>query len=119
MANNRDKGTPSVSEDSANAAQGRVEPTNQRGGSQIEGTLKARFSTRLVVSKIAMISNNVASTAPLVERNEVPKRVPDELVQRVQDTKGSFMRILELSKQLNDLLSRPLPWIPGNKRQSS
>ena len=88
-----------------------LQATNPRGGKQVEATLKARFSTRLGVSNIAMTSNSLAPSAPLVEQNQVAKRVQDELVQRVQDTQSSFMRILELSKQLNEVLSRPLPWI--------
>ena len=88
-----------------------IQATNPRGGKQVEATLKARFSTRLGVSNIAMTSNSLAPSAPLVEQNQVAKRVQDELVQRVQDTQSSFTRILELSKQLNEVLSRPLPWI--------
>ena len=88
-----------------------LQATNPRGGKQVEATLKARFSTRLGVSNIAMTSNSFAPSAPLVEQNKVAKRVQDELVQRVQDTQSSFTRILELSKQLNEVLSRPLPWI--------
>jgi hypothetical protein len=100
-----------VSDVSGNPAKGRVQPTNLRGGTQIEATLKARFSTGLVVSKIEMTSNSAASTAPLVVQNEAAKRASDELVQRVHDTQASFTLILKLSKQLNEVLSRPLPWI--------
>jgi hypothetical protein len=101
-----------------NAAQRHVQATNPRGDKQIAATLKARFSTRLGVSNVAMTSNSLAPSAPPVEQNKVAKRVQDELVQRVQDTQASFTRILELSKQLNKVLSRPLPWIDnasGNK----
>jgi tetratricopeptide (TPR) repeat protein len=88
-----------------------IQATNPRGGKQVEATLKARFSTRLGVSNIAMTSNSLAPSAPLLEQNQVAKRVQDELVQRVQDTQSSLTRMLELSKQLNEVLSRPLPWI--------
>jgi hypothetical protein len=100
-----------VSDDSINASQERVEATSEKPDKQIQAPLGARFSGRLVVTNIEMTSHTLARAPPLLQHEKTIERVQDEVVDQVQSVLASIARTLELSKQLDELLSRPIRWL--------
>ena len=70
--------------------------------------LKAKFSAPLVASNIATTVNAEARGPQLVAQDQAAEGVKNQVIGG-QDIHASFTRTLALSKQLDELLSRPIP----------
>ena len=74
-----------------------------RSYQQIEGCLEARFCAPLVVDDVV-----VTSTTPPLSLHDVER---GDISERVQRTNESIERTLELSRRLDEVLSRPIRWV--------
>ena len=82
---------------------------NARPYQQIEAFLEARFCVPLIAEDVV-----VKSTTPLwsphdAGRGDIAGR--GNITERVHTTKESIERTLELSRRLDEVLSRPIRWL--------
>ena len=83
---------------------------NTKPKEQIKTALGAHFSASLVPSNVEVTANPEVWSPPLVELEEAAGQVQDETAERVREMRASAARTLELSKQLDEVLSRPIRW---------
>jgi hypothetical protein len=84
---------------------------NTKPEEQIQTALGAHFSASLVPSSVEVTANTEVWSPPLVELKEAAGQVQqDETAERVREIRASAARTLELSKQLDEVLSRPIRW---------
>jgi hypothetical protein len=83
---------------------------NTKSEEQIQTALGAHFSASLVPSNVEVTANTEVWSPPLVELEEAAGQVQDETAERVREMRASAARTLELSKQLDEVLSRPIRW---------
>jgi hypothetical protein len=76
---------------------------------QIEASLEARFCAPLIVDDVVVKSSARLWSPRDLERGDVDVERGD-ITERVQTTKVSIERTLELSRRLDEVLSRPIRW---------
>ena len=64
----------------------------------------------LVPSNVELTANTEVWSPPLVEPEDAARHVQDQTAERVREVRVSAARTLELSKQLDEVLSRPIRW---------
>jgi hypothetical protein len=83
---------------------------------QIEASLEARFCAPLIVNDVVVTSSARLWSPHAEERGDVDVERGDvdaergDIAGRVQTAKVSIERTLELSRRLDEVLSRPIRW---------
>jgi hypothetical protein len=83
---------------------------------QIQATISATFAAPLVPTDIELGAAAIeVLSPPLVEQDDSVPTAEDKVNDWVREVRKSTARTLELSKRLDDVLTRPIRWFDRSR----